>query len=130
MEVIIQRRFINFVNSLQNSEVLITLANVAKYNPFSTFGCNYVNPLTNNINERYSNIMPEEKLDNIDTVRELIEVRDGRKVIVGLDRTELLDLLECLCTEYVTCILFFLFVFSCFSFFLWCYICFVPLLCK
>ena len=31
----------------------------------------------------------------IDTVRELIKVRDGRKVIAGLDRTELLDLLEC-----------------------------------
>ena len=42
--------------------------------------------------------MPEEKL-YIDTVRELIEVRDGRKVIAELDRTELLDLLECLCTE-------------------------------
>ena len=38
----------------------------------------------------YSNITPEEKL-YIDTVRELIEVRDGRKVIAGLDRTELLD---------------------------------------
>ena len=38
--------------------------------------------------------MPEEKL-YIDTVRELIGVRDGQKVIVGLDRTELLDLLEC-----------------------------------
>ena len=42
--------------------------------------------------------MPEEKL-YIDTVRELIEVRDGRKVIAGLDMTELLDLLECLFTE-------------------------------
>ena len=43
-------------------------------------------------------IIPEEKL-YINTVRELIEVRDGRKVIAGLDRTELLDLLEYLCTE-------------------------------
>ena len=42
--------------------------------------------------------MPDEKL-YIDTVRELIEVRDGRKVIVGLDRIEPLDLLECACTE-------------------------------
>ena len=42
--------------------------------------------------------MQEEKL--YDTVRELIEVRDCQKVIAGLDRTELLDLLECLCTEY------------------------------
>ena len=42
--------------------------------------------------------MPEDKL-YFDTVRELIEVRDGRKVIAGLDRTELLDLLECVCTE-------------------------------
>ena len=41
--------------------------------------------------------MPEEKL-YIDTVRELIEVRDDWKVIVGLDRTELLGLLECLFT--------------------------------
>ena len=40
--------------------------------------------------------MPEEKL-YIDTVREMIE--DGQKIIAGLDRTELLDLLECLCTE-------------------------------
>ena len=40
MEVIIQR-FINFANSLQNNEVLITIANVAKNNPFSTSGCNY-----------------------------------------------------------------------------------------
>ena len=39
--------------------------------------------------------MPKETL-YIDMVRELIEVRDGRKVIAGLDRTELLDLLECL----------------------------------
>ena len=38
--------------------------------------------------------MPEEK-PYIDTVRELIEDRDGQKVIAGLDRTELLDLLEC-----------------------------------
>ena len=61
--------------------------------------------------------MPQEKLYIIiDTVRELIEVRDGRKVIAGLDRTELLDLL---CTELFTCILFFV-VFSCFTFFLWC----------
>ena len=77
--------------------MLSTVANVAKNNPFSTFGSNYVNSLTNNIHEWYSNI-PEEKL-YIDTVRELIEVTDGRKVIAGLDRTELLDLLECLCTE-------------------------------
>ena len=27
--------------------------------------------------------------------RELIEVRDGRKLIAGLDKTELLDLLDC-----------------------------------
>ena len=46
--------------------------------------------------EWYSNVMPDEKL-YIDTVRELIEVRDGRKVIAKLDRTELMDLLECLC---------------------------------
>ena len=98
MEVTIHRRFINFANSLQNNEVLITIANVVKNNPVSTFGCNYVNSVTNNIHEWYSNIMPEEKL-YIDTVREMIEVRDGRKVIVGLDRTELLDLLECVCTE-------------------------------
>ena len=65
---------------------------------FSTFGRNYVNSLINTIHEWYSRIMPEEKL-YIDTVRELIEVRDGRKVIAGLDKTELLDLLECLCTE-------------------------------
>ena len=55
-------------------------------------GCNYVNSLTNNIHEWYLNITPEEKL-YMETVRELIEVRDGRKVIVGLNRTELLDLL-------------------------------------
>ena len=42
--------------------------------------------------------MPEE-IPYIDTVKELIEVRDGQKIIAGLDRTELLDLLECLCTE-------------------------------
>ena len=51
MEVIIQRRFLDFANSLQNNEVLITIANVAKNNTFSTFGCNYVNSLTNNIHE-------------------------------------------------------------------------------
>ena len=50
------------------------------------------------INEWYSNIMPDEIL-YIDAVRELIEVRDGRQVIAGLDRTELLDLLNCLCTD-------------------------------
>ena len=54
--------------------------------------------ITNHINEWYSNIMPDEIL-YIDTVRELIEVRDGRQVIAGLDRTELLDLLDCLCTD-------------------------------
>ena len=70
----------------------------AKNNPISTFGCNHVNSLTDNINEWYSNIMAEEKR-YIDTVRELIGVRDGRKVIAGLDRTELLDLVECLCTD-------------------------------
>ena len=42
--------------------------------------------------------MSEEKR-YIDTIRELIEARDGRVVIAGLDRTELLDLLECVCTE-------------------------------
>ena len=42
--------------------------------------------------------MPDENLD-IDMVRELIEVRDGWKIIAGLDRTDLLDLLERLCTE-------------------------------
>ena len=107
MEVIIQRRFINFANSIQNNEVLSTIANVAKNNPFSTVGCNYANSITNNIHEWYSNIMPEEILC-MDTVRELI-VRDGRKIITGLDRTELLELLDCLCTEYLTCILFFSF---------------------
>ena len=45
-----------------------------------------------------SNIMLEEKLYIIDNVRELTEVRDGWRVISGLDRTELLDL-RCLCTE-------------------------------
>ena len=49
--------------------------------------------LVHNIHEWYSNIMPEEILC-IDAVRELIEVRDGRKIIAGLDRTELLDLLN------------------------------------
>ena len=93
MEVIIQRRFINFANSIHNNEVLSTIANVAKNNPFSTFGYNYANSITNHINKRNSNIMPD------DTVRELIEVRDGRQVIAGLDRTELLDLLDCLCTD-------------------------------
>ena len=68
MEVIIQRILINFANSIQNNAVLSTIANVAKNNPFSTRGCNYVNSLTNNIHEWYSNIMPEEKL-YIDTVR-------------------------------------------------------------
>ena len=48
---------------------------------------------------RKNNIMPEDKLYIDRPVRELIEDRDGRKVIAGLDRTELLDLLECLCTE-------------------------------
>ena len=39
-----------------------------------------------------SNIMPGEKL-YIDTViRELIEIKDRRKVITGLGSTELLDL--------------------------------------
>ena len=41
-----------------------------------------VNPLTNNIHEWYSNIMPEEKL-YIGMVTELIEVRDGWRVIAG-----------------------------------------------
>ena len=45
MEVIIQRRFINFANSIQNNEVLSTIANVAKNTPFSTFGCNYANSI-------------------------------------------------------------------------------------
>ena len=40
-----------FVNSIQNNEVLITIANVAKNNPFSSFGSNYVNSLTNNSHE-------------------------------------------------------------------------------
>ena len=66
--------------------VTSTIANVAKNNPFSTFGCNYANSIINNIHEWHSNIMPEEILC-IDTVRELIEVRDGRKIIRGLDRT-------------------------------------------
>ena len=53
----------------------------------------------NSAHEWYSDIVPEEKF-YIDTVRELIGVRDGRKVIAGkLDRTELLDLLQCVCTE-------------------------------
>ena len=39
MEVIVQRIFINFANSLHNNEVLSTIANVAKNNPFSIFGC-------------------------------------------------------------------------------------------
>ena len=89
MEVIIQRRFINFANSIHNNEVLSTIANVAKNNPFSTFGYNYANSITNHINEWHSNIMPEEII-YIDIIRELIEVRDGRQVIAGLDRTELL----------------------------------------
>ena len=42
MEVIIQRRFLNFANSLQNNEMLITIANVGMNKPCSTFGCNYV----------------------------------------------------------------------------------------
>ena len=53
MEVIIQRRFINFANSIQNNEVLSTIANVAKNNRFSTFGYNYANSITNHINEWY-----------------------------------------------------------------------------
>ena len=91
-------RFVNFANSIQNNEVLSTIANAAKNTPFSTFGCNYANSIINNIHEWYSNIKPEELLC-MDTVRELIEVGDGRKIIVGLDRTELLELLDCLCTE-------------------------------
>ena len=55
MDVIIQRRFINFANSIHNNEVLSTIANVAKNNPFSTFGYNYANSITNHINEWYSN---------------------------------------------------------------------------
>ena len=98
MKVIIQIIFINFANSIQNNEVLITIAKVAKNSKFYTFGCNYANSIIKNINEWYSNIMPDEIL-YIDTVRELIEVRDGRQVIAGLDRTELLDVLDCLCTE-------------------------------
>ena len=93
IKVIIQRRFINFANIIQNNVVLSTIANVAKNNHFSTFGCNYANSIINNIHEWYNNIMPEEILC-IDAVRELIEVRDGRKIIAGLDRTELLDLLN------------------------------------
>ena len=68
MEVIIQRRFINFANSIHNNEVLSTIANVAKNNPFSTFGYNYANSITNHINEWYSNILPDEIL-YIGTVR-------------------------------------------------------------
>ena len=98
MEVIIQRRFINFANSFHNNKVLSTIANVAKNIPFSTFGYNYANSITNHINAWYSNIMPDEIL-YIDTVRELIEVRDGRQLIAGLDRAELLELLNCLCTD-------------------------------
>ena len=64
MEVIIQRRFINFANSIHNNEVLSTIANVAKKNHLS----NYANSITNHINEWYSNIMPDETL-YIDTVR-------------------------------------------------------------
>ena len=69
--------------------------------------CNYADSIINNIHEWYSNIMPGEILC-IDTVRELIEVRDGRKIIAGLDRTELLDLLDYLCTEYM-CYMYYLF---------------------
>ena len=102
MEVNIQRRFINFANSIHNNEVLSTIANVAKNNPFSTFGYNYANSITNHINEWHSDIMPEEII-YIDIIRELIEVRDGQQVIAGLDRTELLVLelleLDCLCTD-------------------------------
>ena len=43
MEVIIQRRFINFANSIHDNEVLSTIANVAKNNPFSTFGYHFAN---------------------------------------------------------------------------------------
>ena len=78
--------------------MLSTIANVAKNNPFSTFGYSNANSITNHINEWYNNIMPDEIL-YIDTVRELIEVRDGRQVIAGLDRTELLELLDCLGTD-------------------------------
>ena len=71
MDVIIQRRFINFANSIQNNEVLITIANFAKNNLFSTFGCNYANSITNNIPEWYSNIVPEEILciDSVNLTR-------------------------------------------------------------
>ena len=41
-------------NSLQNKEVLVPTANVAKNKPFSTFWCKYNDSLTNNIHEWYS----------------------------------------------------------------------------
>ena len=50
--------------------MLSTIANVAKNNPFSTFGCNYANSITNNIHEWYSNML--EEMLCIDAVRELI----------------------------------------------------------
>ena len=50
----------SLANSLQNNEALITIANVAKNGPFSTFWCTYVNSLTNNIHEWCSDIMPQE----------------------------------------------------------------------
>ena len=82
----------------KNENYVLSIINVAKNTPFSTCGCNYANSITNNIHEWYSNIMPDEILC-MDKVRELIEVRDGRKIIAGLDRTELPDLLDSLCTE-------------------------------
>ena len=104
-----QMRFCKFVNSIvsKGSSLVKHIAAIARQNPFSVYGnnCNeIINKYGSNfslckhriVNEWNMSVNEIEK-SNVNVIKEMIDIRDGRSVCENLTREEVLYIIDDIC---------------------------------
>ena len=109
LELGLQMRFCKFVNSIvsKGSSLVKHIAAIARQNPFSVYGnnCNeIINKYGSNfslckhriVNEWNMSVNEIEK-SNVNVIKEMIDIRDGRSVCENLTREEVLYIIDDIC---------------------------------
>ena len=107
LELGLQMRFCKFVNSIvsKGSSLVKHIAAIARQNPFSVYG-NNCNEIINKYGANFSlckhgivnewNMSVNEK-SNVNVIKEMINIRDGRSVCENLTREEVLYVIDDIC---------------------------------
>ena len=111
LDVSLKQRFCKFSYGIfkHGSMVLKAIATVAKNNPFSVYGNNYVDissmyngdlvkfNILNTIYNKWVETISEELKSNVNVLQEMIEIRDGVKACVSLCMDDVQFIIDDIC---------------------------------